>query len=140
MNPLETAMKLAGASSKCEKYKCPFMAQCKGDYTTCGMKEVALIIRSQAAEIDSLKAMIKAYQEIIASTQVYITDLEKINKRYHDIVLAFYQGYRPKKRPDGKRGPYKTRKKIDPTEMDGDERFACANPSAHEPPPPLVVI
>jgi integrase/recombinase XerC len=76
----------------------------------------------------------------IATTQVYITDLEKINKRYHDIVLAFYQGYRPKKRPDGKRGPYKPRKKKDPIEMDGDERYACEPPPANEPHPPLVVI
>lgn len=140
MTPLETAMKLASASSKCEKHKCPFMSQCKGDYTTCVMKEIALMLRSQAAEIDSQQAMIRAYQELIATTQVYITDLEKINKRYHDIVLAFYQGYRPKKRPDGKRGPYKPRKKKDPIEMDGDERYACEPPPANEPHPPLVVI
>ena len=137
MTPLETAMKLASASSKCEKHKCPFMSQCKGDYSTCTMKEIAFMLRSQAAEIDSQKALIAAYQDVIAAIQVYISDIEKINKRYHDMVIAFQHGYRPKKTV---RKPYKPRKKKDPTEMDGDERYACEPPPASEPNPPMVVI
>lgn len=140
MTPLEMAMKLASSSSKCERHKCPFMTQCKGDYTTCTMKEIALMLRAQAAAIDSQNALIKAYSEVLASTQVYISEIEKINKRYHDIVLAFQRGYRPRKNKTGKRGPNKPRKKLDPIEMDGDERYAYEPSRTTEPPPPMVVI
>lgn len=135
MTPLEVAMKLASASSKCERHKCPFMTQCKGDYSTCVMKEIALLLRSQNAEIDSLKSLVKAYNEILASTQVYITEIEKINKRYHDLCIAFEHGYRPKNVKRLKRAP---KPKKDPEEMDGDIRYA----QEHEknPEPPLVVI
>ena len=141
MTPLEMAMKLASSSSSCEKHKCPFMSKCKGDYTTCVMKEIALMLRSQNAAIESQNAMIRSYQAMLYAMQQYIQDIEKINKNYHDIVVAFHRGYRPPKRPDGKRGPYKPRvKKLDPVEMDGDERFAYEPPRTKEPDPPLVVI
>lgn len=136
MMPLEMAMKLASSSSRCERHKCPFMAQCKGDYTTCVMKEIALMLRSQNAEIETLKSMVKAFSDVLASVQIYIADLEKINKRYHDLVIAFEQGYRPKKHV---KRPYKPRKKS-VEEMDGDERYACSPPTATEPPPPVVMI
>ena len=76
MLPLEMAMKLASASTTCERHKCPFMAKCKGDYSTCVMKEIALMLRAQNAEIESLKSMVTAYQNIIATTQIYINDIE----------------------------------------------------------------
>jgi hypothetical protein len=135
MTPLEVAMKLASASSKCEKHKCLFMSQCKGDYSTCVMKEIALLLRSQNAEIDSLKSLVKAYNEILASTQVYIAEIEKINKRYHDLCIAFEHGYRPKNVKRLKRAP---KPKKDPAEMDGDIRYA--QEPEKKPEPPLVVI
>ena len=46
MTPQELAMMCANASTKCEKYKCPFAAKCKGSYETCVMKEIAMIIRA----------------------------------------------------------------------------------------------
>ena len=140
MTPLEMALKLASASSQCAKSKCPFMAKCKGDYTTCVMKDIALMLRSQAAEIDSQKAMINAFQDVLASTHKYIVELEKINKRYHDIVIAFQQGYRPRaKKHNAKRSPYKNAKKS-VYEMDGDERYACEPTDTKDSNPPLVVI
>lgn len=139
MTPLEFAMKLASASSKCEKHKCPFMSQCKGEYTSCTMKEIAMILRAQAADIDTKDQLIKALQAIIETQHSYIEGVEKINKRYHDLVDAFYHGYRPKKKPSGKRGPYKPRKKRTPEEMDGDKRFAF-NPDPPREEFPLVVI
>lgn len=140
MMPLEMAMKLASASNTCEKHKCPFMAKCKGDYATCVMKEIALMLRSQQAEIDSQSELIKSYQAILATTQKYIVEIEKINKRYHDLVVAFQNGYRPKSnRYKPKRVQYK-KKKIDPIDMDGKERYAHDEPPASEPRPPLVVI
>jgi len=139
MMPLEMAMKLASASASCEKHKCPFMAKCKGDYSTCVMKEIALMLRGQKAEIDSQAEMIKAFQSVLAATQQYIVEIEKINKRYHDLVVAFQNGYRPKaKRYKPKRVPSK--KKIDPIDMDGKERYAYEPPPTSEPRPPLVVI
>lgn len=137
MMPLEMAMKLASASATCEKHKCPFMSKCKGDYTTCVMKEIALMLRAQNAEIESLKSMCAAYAEVLAATQKYIVDIEKINKRYHDLVIAFEHGYRPKNVKNRKRVP---KVKKDPTEMDGDERYAQVPTPTKEPPPPLVVI
>lgn len=137
MMPLEMAIKLASASSTCEKHKCPFMAQCKGDYSTCMMKEIALMLRAQNAEIESLQSMVVAFQDVLAATQKYIVDLEKINKRYHDLVIAFQHGYRPKKTV---RKPYKPRKKKDPVEMDGDKRYEYSPPPTNDPNPPLVVI
>ena len=137
MLPLDMAMKLASASATCEKHKCPFMSKCKGDYSTCVMKEIALMLRSHNAEIESLKAKCQAYAEMIAAIQVYVSDIEKINKRYHDLVIAFEHGYRPKNVKKLKRVP---KVKKDPVEMDGDERYAQSPPPANEPPPPLVVI
>ena len=126
MMPLEVATKLASASAKCEKHKCPYAAQCKGDYTSCQMKEIALILRSQCAEIDTLTAVIAGLRDILAGVTEYVKDLEKINKRYHDLVLAFQQGYRPKKNV---RRKYKPRKKKNVEEMDGDERYAYVDDS-----------
>ena len=139
MMPLDMALKLASASNKCEKHKCPFMSQCKGDYTTCTMKEIALMLRAQNAEIESLTAMVDAFQKVLAATQKYIVDIEKINKRYHDLVMAFQHGYRPKaKKYTPKHVP--RLKKKDPIEMDGDERYAYDPTPKSEPEPPLVVI
>ena len=137
MMPLDVAMKLASASAGCERHKCPFMTQCKGNYETCAMKEVALILRSQNAEIQTKDNIIRGLQELLLGVHKYTLELEKINKRYHDIVLAFQQGYRPKKKI---RKPYKPRKKKTPEEMDGDERYAVEPPRTSEPAPPLVVI
>lgn len=140
MTPLETAMKLASASATCEKHKCPFASKCKGDYTSCAMKEIALMLRSQQAEIDSQKEMIIAYQGIVATTQRYIAELEKINKRYHDLVIAFQNGYRPKRKKHNVKKLHRTKMPIDPVMMDGNERYAYEPPPASEPEPPLVVI
>ncbi len=140
MTPLEMATKLASASATCERHKCPFMSKCKGDYSTCDMKEIALMLRSQSAAIDSQNALIKAYAQLLAATQSYISDIEKINKRYHDIIVAFQHGYRPKaNKYSPKRSPNKKSKK-DPVEMDGDERYAFEPPKSSDPPSPLVVI
>lgn len=137
MKPLEVAMKLASASATCAKHKCPYAAQCKGNYETCAMKEIALLLRSQCAEIDSLKAVVAGLSDILSAVKTYVDEIEKANKRYHDIVIAFQHGYRPKKTI---RKPYKPRKKKDPEEMDGDERYAYVDPNPPEPEPPMVVI
>lgn len=141
MTPLEMAMKLASASATCEQNKCPGRGQCKGGYSTCMMKEVALMLRSQQADIDSLQEMVKAYQHVIDALHTYIVGVEKINKRYHDICVAFNNGYRPKrgKVKKLKRAP-RMKKKTDPVEMDGDERYAYEPPKTSEPAHPLVVI
>ena len=97
------------------------------------------MLRSQQAEIDSQQAMIKSFQAMMAATHQYIVEIEKINKRYHDLVIAFQNGYRPKaKKHNIKRAP--KRKHIDPVQMDGKERYAYEPPSTREPEPPLVVI
>lgn len=137
MMPLDMAMKLASASAKCERHKCPFMAQCKGDYTTCVMKDIALMLRAQNAEIQTKDAIIRGLQDLLLGVHKYTLELEKINKRYHDVILAFQQGYRPKKKI---KRPYKPRKKKTPEEMDGDERYAVEPTRTSEPEPPLVVI
>ena len=137
MVPLEIAMKLASSSANCEKHKCPFASKCKGDYATCTMKEIAMMIRAMSAEIDSLTSMCKTYASILASTQTYIAEIEKINKRYHDLVVAFEHGYRPKKVTGRKRVP---KIKKDPKEMDGDERYAQSPAPSYEPDLPVVVI
>lgn len=131
MEPLEVAMKLASASASCEKHKCPFMSQCKGDYSTCAMKEIALTIRSQDAEIKHLTDKVNAFNNVVTPILQYIIELEKVNKRYHDIIVAFQQGYRPKaNRYKPKRLP---KKKKDPVEMDGDERYAQSPPQKEKP-------
>ena len=136
MDPLECAMGLASASSKCERFKCPYITQCKGDYTTCKMKEVALIIRSQNAEIESLKSLTKAYNDVLAATQAYIQDIEKVNKRYHDIIVAFEHGYRPKNAVKRKRVPKRLK---DPKDMDGKKRYEQSE-NNREPVYPIEVI
>lgn len=142
MMPLDMAMKLSSASAKCERHKCPFMTQCKGEYTTCTMKEIALMLRAQNAEIQTKDAIIRGLQDLLLGVHDYTRELEKINKRYHDVILAFQNGYRPARKMRGKirRSPNKKAMKKDPTEMDGDERYAYEPPKTTEPAPPLVVI
>ena len=137
MTPLEMAMKLASSSTGCQKHKCPFMTQCKGDYTTCVMKDIALMLRSMYAEVQTKDAVIRGLQDMLLGVHKYTLELEKINKRYHDVVIAFQHGYRPKKKI---RRPYKPRTKKSPEEMDGDERYAVEPPRQHEPDFPMVVI
>jgi len=138
MTPLETALKLASASATCERHKCPFITKCKGDYTTCAMKEVALILRQQNAEIESLTAKCDAYEKMLAATHQYIIDIEKVNKRYHDLCIAFEHGYRPKKVKRLKRAP---KPKKDVTLMDGDKRYEYVPPKdPDKEAPPLVII
>ena len=140
MTQQETAMKLASASSKCEKHKCPFVSQCKGDYTSCSMKEVALMLRSNMAEIETLHRVIQGLSEILSSVHEYTRDIEKINKRYHDMIVAFGHGYRPPK-PHKIRRLYQSKimKRKTPEERDGDPRFAYEE-EKKESPPPMVVI
>ena len=141
MTPQETAMKLASASATCEKHKCPFASKCKGDYSTCAMKEVALTIRSSLAEIETLEATVRGLRDMLLAVHQYTLDLEKVNKRYHDMIVAFGHGYRPKNPHKVKRVYRRHLKpKKDPVEMDGDERYAYEPPKTTEPPPPLVVI
>ena len=142
MTPQELAMMCANASTKCEKYKCPFAAKCKGSYETCVMKEIAMIIRANLAEIDTLNAVTKGLSAFLVGTKDYIVDLEKINRRYRDLIIAFGKGYKPKKPGSVRRVPKKrlNKKKKDPTEMDGDERYAFDPDEKPEPEAPLVVI
>jgi len=141
MTPQEMALKLASASATCGRHKCPLASQCHGCSDSCGMKEVALMLRAQQAEIDTLNAMIDAYKGIIGATQQYTIDLEKTNKRYHDIIVAFYHGYRAKNPQRSKKG-YKRhlKPKDNPVEMDGDERYAYEEQKDGEPDAPLVMI
>ena len=136
----DMANKLASASANCEKHKCPLAGQCKGNYETCGMKEVALMIRSDLAYIEKLEATIQGLQDMLIAVHKYTKDVEKVNKRYHDMIVAFGHGYRPRK-PHKVRRIYKRHlKPKDPVLMDGDERYAYEPPKTKEPPPPLVVI
>jgi len=139
MTPQEMAMKLASASANCQKCKCAFASQCKGNYESCVMKEVAMVLRAYQAEVDTLNATVKGLRDIILAVQTYVSDVEKTNKRYHDLIVAFGHGYRPKN-PHKLKRVYKPRRKKDPTEMDGDERYAYEPPKTKEPSPPLVVI
>ena len=140
MMPLDTAYQLARASNDCEKHKCPFASKCKGDYASCVMKEIAATIRAQSAEIDLKTSQLIATNTFLNAAAKYIEELEKINKRYHNLVVAFQQGYRPKsKRYKPKRSVSK-KKKIDPVEMDGDERYAYTPPPQREKEPPLTVL
>ena len=100
-------------------------------------------IKVLGAGCKSCEALLNSTKEAVANkcidTEVeYITDMEKINKRYHDLVIAFQHGYRPTRMVRKPRKPYKRKK--DPVEMDGDERYAQSPPPANEPAPPLVVI
>lgn len=140
MTPQEIAMKLASASATCEKCKCPFASKCKGDYASCVMKEVAMVLRAYQAEVDTLNATVIGLRDILLAVQEYTSDVEKTNKRYHDLIVAFGHGYRPKN-PHKIRRVRKPRKKPeDPVEMDGDERYAYEPQKTTEPPPPLVII
>ena len=130
MEPLEAASRLAGSSNRCEKHKCPFMAQCKGDYATCAFKEIALIIRSQNASIEKLTEECRALVGVLSATSDYINSLEKTNKKYHDIIVAFEHGYRPKNAARKKRIP---RRLKDPTRMDGDARYEQSEDNKKEP-------
>lgn len=142
MTQQEMAIKLASASACCSKMKCPFTGTCKGAYESCAMKDVALMIRSDLAEIDALRNTVTALKDILIGVNRYIIDLEKINKRYRDIIVGFGMGYRPRKPGKIRKVPKKhiSKLKKDPVEMDGDERYAFDPEPKTEPEPPVVMI
>lgn len=140
MMPSEIAMKMMSACNTCQGTKCLYRTQCGGKGQSCPLKEVAMTLRAQEARIASLEAEVQAKQDIIRADESEIESLKRINKDYYKLVNAFQQGYRPPKatkKGKPRRGrPIK--KKPDPVEMDGDERYALE--TTYKPEPPMVLI
>ena len=134
-------MKLQSASATCGFGKCPYTSECKGSRETCKMKEVAMIIRAELAEIESVRAENIAMRDFMKVMMDYIKQLEAVNTRYYKLVRSFQDGYRPKeykKKKHPRIGSARGRKKKDPVSMDGDERYAM--PVEPKEPKPEVVI
>lgn len=141
MTPEEVAMKFASASATCRGEKCPYKNDCKGTIETCGLRDVALILRTQAAENEKLRAECETLTGSIRLVADYCSSLEKINRAYYKIILRYQAGhctaYKPKKRVPHI-GSARGRKKKSLIEMDGDERYAM--PEEPKPPKDPVVI
>lgn len=124
MTPQEVALKLASASGSCGTGRCPYSAECKGTTETCKMKEVAMIIRTIFAELETATARLRMMEGFVQYLTDYVTDLEDVNAQYHRLAVAFQNGYRARKKI-AKKAPRKIKKrpKIDPVLMDGDPRY-----------------
>ena len=141
MTPHEIAMKFASASATCKNGKCPFTADCRGTSDTCKMKEVAMIIRSMQAEIDTLRSRYEAVSGITAEMLKHMSALEKINERYYRHAVSFQNGYRPRAKIKRKRTPKPSKKQLEnPVLMDGDKRFEHVEPPKNPPDLPIVII
>lgn len=139
MTPHEIAMKFASASATCGNGRCPFSSECRGTTETCKMKEVAMVIRDLVAENATLKAQCNAVNELSKTALVYMGSLEKIVDYYHRTCVSFQNGYRPKKKIAKKSArTTKKRKPKDPSEMDGDERYAYT-PEKPEKPETVII-
>lgn len=141
MTSQEIAMKFSSASASCKRDKCPYHKECGGYGDQCKLKDVALILREQDLQIETLQAKVNELYEMIQTLQRYEAEVETVNKRYAEMVNAYKCGKKPQYRTirGGKRVKIrKPRKKKDPKEMDGDERYAMETPPV--PAPPLVVV
>ena len=124
MTSQEVATKFASASAQCKGDRCPYAPQCTGKRETCKLVEVALIIRSLNAEIDSLTAVNKSLNAIVVALMDYINGLEDANRKYFNLVRAFQTGYRPKKGVTKRRKPRRLKLPKDLTKADGKEIYA----------------
>lgn len=143
MNSQEIAAHLSRAYNTCRGDRCPYASQCSGRSETCVMKEVAMTIRAKDAEIETLTAVAQGLRDLLNGVAQYMQSLEKINKRYNDLIVAFQKGYRPQKKATrGRRGPKRIRKVTmeELIKRDGDERYAYQEPPKDPPKDPLVVI
>jgi len=139
MTPQEIAMKFASASATCKNGKCPFTSECRGTTETCKMKEVAMMIRAMMAEITTLQAKYNAMEGIAKQVLTYISDLEKVNSQYYQLVSKFQNGYRPKQKIVRKDARRIRKKKIDPVKMDGDEHYAYEEPKQKTELPVVII-
>lgn len=140
MTPQEIAMKFASASATCRNGKCPYTAECDGTSSSCKLKEVAMIIRALLQELATVTSQYKMLMSVSQQMSDYISDLEDINAQYHELVVSFQRGYRPKKQVK-RRSPRKTKKgkKQDLVSMDGNEQYAYVDPDK-KPDLPVVII
>lgn len=140
MTPQEIAMKFASASATCRNGKCPYTAECDGTSSSCKLKEVAMIIRALLQELATVASQYKMLMSVSQQMSDYISDLEDINAQYHELVVSFQRGYRPKKQVK-RRSPRKTKKgkKQDLVSMDGNEQYAYVDPEK-KPDLPVVII
>lgn len=147
MDSFEVAAKLASAYNYCKGSQCPFVSSCKGGITAnCQMKELAMLLRAKEAEIDTLKLTVGALRDMLLMLQNYASDLEKINNRYRNLVIAFQRGYRPQRKLSHTKHtkPGMTKKKKYKQEeliaMDGDERYGLPKPPSNYVKQEMVVI
>ena len=144
MTPSDLALNFSNACNVCKGNRCIFAAQCNGKSETCKMKEVAMTIRAQSAEIDALSAAVKELRHMVTGIEEYAASLEKIIQKYNILINAFQHSYRPAKKVTRgrKKKPIAPRK---PTldeliKMDGDKRYAKKPEKKIPPPPPLVIL
>lgn len=142
MAPLDIAAKFSSAHNHCKGNRCPYVTGCTGKPDTCKLRDVAMVLRAQEAEIDSLKITVAGLRDIILMLQRYAAEQEEINIRYRNLVQAFQHGYKPKRKLSHVKykRPVKPRKKIPVEQMDGDERYAQPDPPKNPPEDPMVVI
>lgn len=133
-------MKMMSACNTCQGTKCLYRTQCKGTSQSCPLKEVAMTLRAQEARIRTLEAELAAANGNIETLTQELDELEKVNKDYYKLVVAFQSSYRPvKATKKGKPRRGRPMKKKDPVEMDGDERYGIRI-SKKEEEHPLVLI
>lgn len=134
MDPHEVATKFSSHCNYCNGDKCPFASKCNGKRETCGLVEVAMLLRAQKAEIDSLSAAVAGLRDIIDMMNRYCKELEDINGRYRALVQAFQRGYKPQRKISHtkKKKPKVPRRKT-LEQMDGDPRYEYNPDSENKP-------
>ena len=144
MTPFGIAQKFSSAYNTCKGDKCPYSGSCNGHRDTCKLVDVAMLLRAKEAEIDTLRTTVNGLRDMVELMRVYTKDLEDINSRYRNLVIAFQNGYKPKRKlshTKSKKPGRPPKSKKTPAEMDGDERYAF-DPEAKPPQPKqeMVVI
>lgn len=146
MTPFGIAAKFSSAYNYCKGNKCPYSGSCNGHRDTCKLIDVAMLLRAKEAEIDTLRTQVNGLRDMIEVMRVYAKDLEDINARYRNLVIAFQNGYKPKRKlshtKTKKPGrPPRLPKGKKPEDVDGNERYAF-DPEAKPPQPAqeMVVI
>ena len=121
MTQEEIAMKCSSACSTCGFGECPFLDVCLHDKKACVMKQIAMMLRANLAEINKKDEQLGVMKVISKTLCSYIDEVEDLNRRYHEMYSEYQAGYKvaPKRRKPRKRI---TRKNA--IKYDGNPKYA----------------
>lgn len=126
----EIARKCSAAPAVCGFGKCPFLDLCKYDRKKCVMQHIAMMLRTNLAELNNKDRQISLMRDIANVLLSYSKDLEYANRQYHDAYMEYQAGYKPgqKKKAPRRKVTRKNAAKFDGNPLYADESGFDSDP------------